>query len=79
MYWGASAIRFLEGEPMANDLDDIADAAEQPKRIKGDAGEVEEHSLESRIAAHKAKQQADAASNRFFGIRARKISQPSAE
>jgi hypothetical protein len=52
----------------------IADNAKNPKRVQGDAGSVEQHSLQDLIAVERFLQSKKAARNKGLGIRLTKIS-----
>jgi hypothetical protein len=52
----------------------IAEAAKSPKRVQGDAGSVEQHSLQDLIAAERFLQSKKATQNQGLGIRLTKIS-----
>jgi len=54
----------------------IADAAAGPRRVKGDAGEVEQQPLPDLIAADKYLHQRDAAGKKTSGVRFAKLVPP---
>jgi len=60
---------------MAEDLDNtIRDNAAGPKRARGDAGEMEQHSLKDQIAADKHLAGKKATAGKGLGIKLAKIS-----
>jgi len=60
---------------MAEDLDNtIRDNAAGPKRARGDAGEMEQHSLKDQIAADKYLAGKKATAGKGLGIKLAKIS-----
>lgn len=64
---------------MSEDLEaTISDSAQAPKRMRGDEGEVEEHSLPDQIAADKHLAGKRAASTTLLGLRFRKLVPPGA-
>jgi len=56
----------------------LVDAASGPKRVKGDAGEVEAHSLDDLIKADQYQRAKDAASSPHRGLRFTKLQPPGA-
>jgi hypothetical protein len=59
---------------MATDASDIKTSAGKPKRVSGDQGSVEVHSIEDQIAADKyqeAKKRTRSGKNPFAGLRFR--------
>ena len=62
---------------MTDDLKDtIRDNAQGPKRAKGDAGEMEQHSLKDQIAADRHLGAKDAANSKTRGLRFNKLVPP---
>ena len=62
---------------MPDDLKDtIRDNAQGPKRAKGDAGEMEQHSLKDQIAADRHLGAKDAAGSKTRGLRFNKLTPP---
>ena len=65
---------------MADDLEDeITDNASGPKRVKGDMGEVEQHSLKDQIAADQYLAAKAAARTKKRGLRFTKLVPPGAD
>lgn len=65
---------------MADDLEDeIAENAEGPKRVKGDMGEVEQHSLRDQIEADKYLAAKKAAKKAGGGMKITKLIPPGAD
>jgi hypothetical protein len=60
--------------PSTEPLDFIAENAAGPRRVQGDAGSVEQHSLQDQIAADKYLQSKKAAKSKKFPLRLHKIS-----
>jgi hypothetical protein len=73
----ASDFIVIEGLPMPDQLD-IQNNANSPKRVKGDAAEVEQHSLADQIAADRYLASKRAAKAKGLGIRITQISHPGA-
>ena len=62
---------------MPDDLDDtIRDNAQGPKRAKGDAGEMEQHSLKDQIAADRHLGAKDATKSKTRGLKFNKLTPP---
>ena len=62
---------------MSVDLtDSIAEAAKSPKRVQGDAGSVEQHSLKDQIEADRYLASKNAAKSRNSGLRISKLVPP---
>lgn len=57
-------------------LNKIEEAAQQPSRVRTDAGEVESHDLTEMIEVHKYKRAANAASLKNRGLRFNKLEPP---
>ncbi len=60
--------------PSAEPLDFIAENARGPKRVQGDSGSVEQHSLRDQIEAEKFLQSKKAAQKPGLGIKLTKLS-----
>lgn len=66
-----------DGSRMADDLDNtIRQNAEGPKRAKGDAGEVEQHSLKDQIEADRYLGAKQAAQSKTRGLTFNKLVPP---
>lgn len=65
-------------EPMADLTDRIEEVAGGPKKVRSDAGEVEQHSLADLLAANQALQGATASEQPHRGIRITKLVPPGA-
>lgn len=64
---------------MADEITDaIEQAAQEPKRVKGDMGEVEAHPIRELIEADKYMRSKEAASKRTGGLRFTKLVPPGA-
>ena len=62
---------------MSDDLSDsIAEAAKSPKRVQGDAGSVEQHSLSEQIEAYRYLASKNAAKAKNRGLRISKLLPP---
>ena len=65
--------------PDSEDLEEtISDAAQAPRRMRGDEGEVEEHSLPDQIEADRHLAGRRAGSTTLLGLRLRKLVPPGA-
>jgi hypothetical protein len=69
-----------DGDEASADLIDTIEAnAAGPKRVTGDQGTVEQHSLQDQIAFDKYKRSLDTANSGGIGIRFRKIIPPNTD
>ncbi len=72
---GTSTLPDSEDDKKSSELKDaIAENAKGPKRVQGDSGSVEQHSLKDQIEAEKFLQSKKAAQGKGFPVRLFKIS-----
>lgn len=65
---------------MANDVEKaVEESVSQPKRVKGDSGEIEQHSLTDQIEVAKFVASTAAVKKKPFGLRRAKLIPPGAD
>jgi len=65
---------------MTNDIEKaIEESASQPKRVKGDSGEIEQHSLTEQIEVARFSASTAAVKKKPFGLRRAKLIPPGAD